>query len=78
MNVVPNNPIDAAEHLDYARRLILARCPELDGDDFDRISAKPGDVLLPAEIGEHILDVLAAVEERLSALERWINVEGEE
>jgi hypothetical protein len=52
----------------YARRLILARCPELTDADLAALAQPEADTLA-VEVGEQILEVLEALETRMTELE---------
>ena len=72
--------ITTPSHLDgcgRVRRLIIARCPELTEGEIAAAYATEPDpgASIWLEIGEQVLDVLGALDERLVALERTINGE---
>jgi hypothetical protein len=54
---------DESGRADYARRLILARRPEITDADLAALADPPAELLM-AEIGEEIADVLAALAEK--------------
>jgi hypothetical protein len=62
---MPNEVDDPAA---YARRLILARCPEIGLADLRALVAGSGNTL-PVAIAAEILDVIELMEARLAALE---------
>jgi hypothetical protein len=54
---------------DYARRLIAARAPEVGPAELAALGAAPDPDLLPASIGERILEVLDHMMTRMERLE---------
>jgi hypothetical protein len=58
---------------DYARRLIAARCPELDPSDLALIgAAAPDPDALPASVGMEILQVVEAMADRLDGFQEQL------
>ncbi len=60
------------ERAEYVQRLILARCSEIDLEDLAVAFGSSADADLPAEIGEQILAVCEAMEEKLDQLAQAI------
>jgi hypothetical protein len=55
---------------DEFRTLVLARCGDvITGDDFDMLSAAPGEEMIPASILSEVLEVLEMIEARMLRLE---------
>jgi len=56
------------DRVGYIRNLIAVRCPELGPDDLATLTQHAATETLPVEIGEQIMDVLAAMEMKLDRL----------
>jgi hypothetical protein len=64
------------DRLEYARRLIASRCPELDPADLAALAeAAPDPNALPGSISEQILDAIGHMMDRLDRIERAVRVE---
>jgi hypothetical protein len=57
-----------ADDRDYARRLIAARCPEISDMKSTAFNLADADVV-PVEVFANVLEVIAALEERIFQLE---------
>jgi hypothetical protein len=74
-NSEPSQPVDetpgaAPDQHEYLRRLVAARCPEIDiADLFPAADAAPPADVVPMSIVEKVLAVVVAVDQRLGQIE---------
>jgi hypothetical protein len=80
---IPQPRPEATDRAEFVRRLVASRCPELDEGEIasfsamsNTTSATTSDVqpilMVDREVGERILDVLSALDQRLDAIERLV------